>query len=124
TFSYRCVRILRFRAEPVSDEEDLSAEQPPPQTNAWLPCPDGYARGARRLEAASRQAAPAPDGHHSAEAAWVKPWPRRRATRRGCACAGGPSSSPCSARGAVGTANIWWSYADRRLGRAPVSASR
>jgi len=59
------------RPAPVSDEEDLSAEQPPPQTNAWLPRPDGYARRAPRLEAAARQAAPAPDGRDSAEAARV-----------------------------------------------------
>src|SRR6266436_5326062 len=65
--SYRCF----LRPSPVSDEEDLSAEQPPPQTNAWLSRPDGHARRAPRLEAAARQAAPAPDGRDSAEAARV-----------------------------------------------------
>ena len=62
----------RFRAGLVSDEEDLSAEQPPSQANAWLPSPHGYARWAPRFEAASRQAPPAPDGLDSAEAARVK----------------------------------------------------
>src|SRR5207247_10005315 len=56
---------------PVSDEDDLSADQPPPQTNAWLPHPDGYARRTPRLEAAARQAAPAADGRDSTEAARV-----------------------------------------------------
>lgn len=53
----------------VIDEEDVSAEQPPTEADAWIPSPHGDTRRPPGAEAAARQAPEASDGHDPAEAA-------------------------------------------------------
>ena len=55
----------------ATDEKNLSTSQPPAQTYAWVPGPDGYTGGAQRASTPSRQGAQAACDLDTAEATRV-----------------------------------------------------